>query len=87
MFNRDKMMTADHQRVAQAAVQVIDRLQVRFPSEIQVLGAATVLVLLAAHFGVRPSDVFDAVDNMRRDVNSAPEFQAVQMYIEREIAK
>lgn len=86
-FDRDQLMTANHTTVAAAALGVIDRLQTRYPSHYQVLGAAVVFVLLAEHFGVRPTDVFDAVSNMRRDVNSQSTFRAVQMYIEREIAK
>lgn len=86
-FDRDKLMTANHTTVAAAALGVIDRLQTRYPPEYQVLGAVAVFMLLAEHFDVRPLDVFDAVSNMRRQVNSESTFKAVQMYIEREIPR
>jgi hypothetical protein len=86
-FDRDRMMLANHTRVAAGAIGVIDRLQTRYEPEYQVLAAAAVLVLLAEHFGVRPLDVFDAISNMRRNLEGKTEFQAVQMYIEREIPR
>jgi hypothetical protein len=79
------MNGANHVQVAQAAMKVIDRLQL-LPKEVQVLAATTVFMELTRLYRVRPQDAAGVVQNMiSQDGRFSPEFRAVRQYIEKEL--
>lgn len=82
------MNNANAAEVAECAMAVIDAVQhrhahVRAPA----IGAA--LVLLIEHLGLTPQDVMTVATNMMAgpDSKRVDEFRAVQMYIQKEIAR
>jgi hypothetical protein len=70
---------------AQAAMEVVDRLQ-RHTPEARVLGAFAVVSLMADAAGLTPQEIITAATNLMNHAQGRrPEFAAVQEYIEKEM--
>lgn len=60
---------------------IIDAMQLRFTSEVQVLGAAAVFLILCERFKTPAPDAFTATTNLMNTVTGQrPEFRAVAQY-------
>lgn len=84
-FDLDKMNNANPSAVAQAAVQVIDRVQDGSP-EVQVLGLGAAYLAFCKRVGVDPAEAFRAATNMvaskHRDNHG---FRTLGFYVEHEL--
>lgn len=86
-MDRDALFNADHARVAEGAMAVIDSLQHRTP-EVQVAAAAAIFMLINQHYGVRPTDAVTAAGNIiERAGAMTAEFRAVQDYMKYELPR
>lgn len=87
MIDRTRLMNMAVTDASRAAMQVIDALQHHRP-EAQAVGACAAFLLLAEASGIPAQDLFTATKNI---INGAegkrPEFAAVEMYVQQEIAK
>jgi hypothetical protein len=80
------MNNAGPRRVANAAMTVIDRLQIDFKSHEQVMGVAATFLILAEHFGIPAQEIFTATKNLMNGMDGKrPEFAAVMEYVKHEI--
>ena len=85
MFNPDRVSNADEGEVANAAMTVIDALQVRFTSEVQMLGLSAAFLLMAQRHKQHPGDLFLTINNIMNGVEGKrAEFKALEMYMENE---
>lgn len=87
-FDYAKMVNAPSKDVAQAAFKLVDRLQSYSP-EIQSVAAAALFMQVCQVHGVEPQDVFRAAANMAADSihGERPEFRALRLYTEHELAR
>lgn len=86
-MNRDLFNNANPRRVAQATMAVIDATQRGFQPHEQMHAMAASFLMLAEHWGVPAQDLFTATKNLMNDQEGKrPEFAAVQMYMENELA-
>jgi len=85
--NRDKMINAPSEAVAQAAMQCVDRLQ-HHPAAIQSVAAAAVFLEVCHAHRVQPQDVYTVATNMMADTihGQRPEFRALRLYTKHELA-
>ncbi len=86
MINPDLVSNAPSGDVANAAMAVVDALQVRFKAEVQMLGLTAAFLLLAKRNKQNPNDLFETINNVMNGVEGRrPEFRAVEMYIDKEM--
>lgn len=87
-FDHLAMVNAKPQRIANAAMSVLDRLQRGFKSHEQALALAAVFLLLCEGLKVEPQDVMTTIKNLlvrSNDGHGSPEFWAMRAYIQMEM--
>lgn len=84
-FSLDRMNNMDPARVAQAAIDFLDRLQEHSP-EVQTMGAAVVFMAFCRKYRQDPAEIFRAVTNIlatrHRD---NPHVRTLDLYVEHEL--
>lgn len=86
MIDTDKMNNANPQRVANASLAVIDRLQDFQPHE-QPMAVAVSFLTLCDQLKVSAQDVFTVTKNLMNEKDQLrPEFAAVRDYVKYELA-
>lgn len=85
-MNLDHMVNAPSEAVAQAAMQLVDRLQ-DHPAAIQSVASAVLFLAVCKTHGLNPTDVFTAASNMLASTihGERPEFRALRLYAEHEL--
>lgn len=80
------MVNAPSDRVAKAAMALIDRLQ-NYPAAIQSVAVAALFLTVCNVHGAEPQDVFTAAKNMMADTihGERPEFRALRLYAKHEL--
>jgi hypothetical protein len=85
LLDTDKLNLVGLRPVGNAAMAVTDALQ-RFPSEVQVVGAAAHFILLAKRYRVNPAEAFNIAERVIRFQHEGrPELAAAQAYMEGEL--
>lgn len=85
-FDRDRMAMVAPGRVAEASMDILNSMQVRFTPEEQITAAAAVFVILADRFNVEAQDAFTVTKRVINAVDGVrPEFRAVQHYARNEL--
>jgi hypothetical protein len=85
MIDNDKTNNANPERVAKAAFNVIDRLQLFQPHE-QVLAAAALFVILTDAHKANPQDIITVTKNLMNEKQKLrAEFAAVRDYVKHEL--
>ena len=85
-MNLDHMVNAPSEVVAQAAMQLVDRLQ-NHPPAIQSVAAAVLFVQVCKTHGLDPTHAYTVAGNMTADTihGERPEFRALRLYAEHEL--
>ena len=89
LINRDAMNGASRNAVAQAMVNVFDRLQ-GLRSEVQLLALAGAFALMSEVTEVTPSDSYAVIANLMKDNTTVTRrelrFQAMKFHLETDLA-
>ncbi len=87
-LNYDGLNNAPPKEVAQAAFELLDRLQ-NHRQEVLCASLAAAFLVVCEHFQVEPQDVFVATRNLLMDEREGGrhEFGAVKLFVQHEIAK
>jgi hypothetical protein len=84
MSIRMKMSLADPNKVAQAAMAALSRLQ-DYPQEAQVMGATTMFLRICERFDLRPTEAMQFTSNLlAHRADHLPEFRAIREYLAKE---
>lgn len=88
MIDHDLLVNAPSKDVANAAYQLVDRLQ-HYPAAIQSAAVAALFLTVCRIHAVNPQDVFTAVTNMMADTihGEEPRFRALRLYAKHELSK
>jgi len=85
MFDKDKINSADPERIGVAAMAILSGIQVKFTPEEQGLAIGLALSALVAKHKVYGGDVLTAVDHILNHHGDHPEIRAVVAYAEGEL--
>lgn len=89
MLDRDKLNGAPRGAVAQACVQLFDRIQ-HLPREIQLLALAGAFVLMSKALRFDSNDTYQAITNLMKDPKNSSgmlaQFDAMRFHIETELS-
>lgn len=85
MLNRDEMNLVPVKEAATSTMRVIDAIQL-LPPHLQVIGVVAAFKMLTERFKVDAQDAFTVADNvMNHAQGRRVEFDAVRMYLEKEV--
>lgn len=88
LVDRDRLMNASRNKVADTCVHIFDRIQ-GLPKELQVLGLAAAFLLTADASRIPAQDAFTAVKNLMANPLTASgldlQFQAMKFHLETEL--
>lgn len=85
-MNLDTLVNAPSEAVANAAMQLVDRLQ-DHPAGIQSIASAVLFLAVCKAHGLNPQEVFTVAGNLTADTihGERPEFRALRLYAEHEL--
>lgn len=76
----DHMVMADGKRVAAAAMTIMDRLQHETVPN-QILGVASLMVLMYEQYDIQPTEALNVADNIIHDLGNYSDFQGIKAYM------
>jgi len=84
-FNLDRLNNIDAEKAGQAALRVIDALQV-LPPEEQIAGTTLAFSVLIDRFNLRHSQAFQVATNIKKiALAETPALRAVMAYVSKEL--
>lgn len=84
-MNRDKLNHIDPERVAQAALDILDKVT-DLDAEVQPAAVAMTLIAFARRKGVDVGDLFTVANNILGSNHAdGPSFTAIQLYMKHEV--